>query len=220
MALISLQELIEEAQDRADQLGSDFISEVGWKRYINKGLGDLYDLLVANYGDDYFTVTGPEVSVAASAGEIPLPSDFYKLVGIERKNGGCWVTLNDFQFAERSLIYENNCSPRYCLQADKMLLRPEKHSAVTVRFIYIKEFSKLSDLSDTFNFKSSWDDFVICKAALKARDKEEGDVSVIAAELQKAEANIIKMAPNRDANRPKRVIDVESVRSWDGWPAC
>lgn len=217
MSLISLETLIEEAQDRADMLGSDFISDEQWKRYINKGLGNLYDLLVANYGEGYFTETGSEIHVPAGTGEVALPSDFYKLVGIEKKVGSSWVPLEDFQFGERSLIVESGMAPRYCLQSEKVLLRPLSHSALDVRFIYIKEFSKLLTTSDTFNFKSSWDDYVICKAALKARDKEESDVSVVAAELAEARDNIIRMAPNRDANRPKKVIDVESVKLFNGW---
>lgn len=211
MALITLQELIDDAQDRSDMIGSDFVSEAAWKRYINKGLGNLYDFLVACYGDDYFTITGPEQTLAAGAGVIPLPNDFYKLVGIDRKSGGQWVPLTDFQFAERSLVYDGSCSPKYCLQGTGIKILPETHSAFTYRLIYVKEFTKLSNLSDSFDFKSSWDDYVVCKAALKAKDKEESDVSVLAGELQAAELNIIKMAPNRDANRPKKVIDAETV---------
>lgn len=211
MALITLQELIDDAKDRADMSGSDFISDAAWKRNINKGLGNLYDMLVKNFGDDCFTVTGSEQSVAAGAGSLTLPTDFYKLDGIDYKSGNCWLPMKDFQFAERSLVYDGSSSPKYCLQLDKLMILPTSHAAFTYRLIYIKEFSKLSNMSDSFDFKSSWDDYVVCKAALKAKDKEESDVSVLMAELQAAELNIMAMSPNRDANRPKKVIDVEAV---------
>lgn len=215
MALITLQTLIDEAKSRVDMINSDFVSEAEWKSFINKGLGDLFDLLVANYGDDYFAKVTPSTAIVAKAGETALPDDFYKLIGIDVLYNGSWRPMNSFQFAEAYLA-NFGIDPRYCLQADKLLFRPENHSAMSIKITYVPEFTKLALLTDTFNFKSSWDDFVILKAALKARDKEEGDVTVLAAELAQAQSNIIKMAPNRDANRPKRIIDVESVSSL--WP--
>lgn len=217
MATETLGNLIAAAKGRADMENSSFISESLWITFINKGLGDLYDLLVSNYGDDFFCKTGTPVDVASGAGEVALPSDFHKLVGIDQYYMGMWKPMKDFQFAERYLLEGSSCAPRYCIQADKVLIRPSSHSSLKIQMIYVPEFAKLSNLSDTFNFKSSWADFVILSAAIKAKDKEESDVSVLMIELQRAEANIIKASPGRDANRPKRIIDIESVDSASLW---
>jgi hypothetical protein len=213
MAAISLTELIEDAKGRAEMLGSDFVSESLWKSFINKGLGNLYDILVSSYGDDYFAETSKPLDIAQGAGKLDLPVNFYKLIGIEMYYMGQWRSMKDFQFAERSLLSGLESAPRYCIQSDKILIRPENHTALKIRLVYIPEFQKLSALGETFNFKSSWDDYVILTAAIKAKDLEESDVSVLAAELDFSRQNIIKMAPNRDANRPKKVIDTESVDS-------
>lgn len=190
MATVTLQNLIDDSKFRAGMVGSEFVSDPEWTSIINASMGDLYDLILLNYGDEYFAKTGASVAYSGSTTEISLPGDFLKLISMEYRSSAGWKSMKGFQFAERNSLKESGAS-------------------FEARMIYVPELTKLAILSDECSFKNSWVEYVVIKTAMKARDAEESDVSVLMAELQAKEAMIIRAAPKRDLSTPRRVIDVE-----------
>ncbi len=125
------------AQQRADRVGSGFVTTSEWNTYLNQSLYELYDLLVEQYGEEYFTASAQFSTNGTNAQFYPLPDGqttynnaitgasytapaFYKLVGVDlglnqsaQSNNG-WVTVNKFNFIDRNkYFYPNTQSTIY-----------------------------------------------------------------------------------------------------------
>ena len=104
MATITLSELKQRARERADMVNSKFISDPELVAYINDSASELYDLLVRTYEDYYINST--EVTIT-SGQDITIPVDFYKLLGLDIKEGSKWSQLERFQFNQRNIVFTN-----------------------------------------------------------------------------------------------------------------
>lgn len=201
------------AQQRADMEGSEFISEEEWNSYINLSYYELYDLLVRT-SEDYYITEYEFTSNGAEAYD--LPSDFYKLKGLDVANTSGstpWLTARPFMFNERNQLsnngYNNVLTPYYRIRADKIWIKPVQ-SGRAMRLWYIPRLEPLVNDEDEADGVSGWLEYVIVDAAIKAMQKEESDVSVLMAQKQALIKRIEVTAPNRDTGFPARVIDTAS----------
>ena len=91
MATTTLTVLQTRVRQMADMVGSNFVTDAELVYKINAAWQELYDLLVANDGADYFTTsttfTMTSGSIAIGAGGIGATT-FYKLRGVEWQIGG------------------------------------------------------------------------------------------------------------------------------------
>ena len=181
-------------------VNSQFVTDAEFNVYIDQSLAWLYDLLVGAYGEEYYvssvdfttTVGGTFYSFAT----IGL-STFYKLHGIGMLNGTQEIVLQKFMTGQRGDVTN----------------LPE--SGKTMRVYYIPAPSKLTSDSDTVDGVSGWEELIIVDVAIKAKDKEESDVTVLSQERQYLLQRIESMSQNRDANMPDRPTDVRSRFDWD-----
>lgn len=125
------------AQQRAERVNSNFVTLPEWNLYLNQSLFELYDLLVEQYGEEYFTASAQFSTNGSNTQFYPLPDGqttfnnaitgatytapaFYKLVGVDlglnqsaQSNNG-WVTVNKFNFIDRNkYFYPNTQSTIY-----------------------------------------------------------------------------------------------------------
>ena len=94
-----------QAKQRASMENNPFISDPEWNSYITNSYKELYDLLVAAYGNDYFVSTPFQFSISGSSALYPLPSNFYKLLGVDLQFSGSttgWISLKRFEFLDRN----------------------------------------------------------------------------------------------------------------------
>lgn len=92
------------AQQRADLENSQYLSVPEWNQNISDSYKELYDLLITAYGDDYFVQTPYQFTISGTQ-LYNLPSDFYKLLGVDLQYGASptgWVTLKTFEFIDRN----------------------------------------------------------------------------------------------------------------------
>lgn len=128
--IVTLASLRFQAQERADQLNSSFLSVSEWNRNIATSWKRLYNLLIAAYGCDYY-VTKPLTFVTngtsylyplpdgtttftdAISGATVTPTAFFKLLGVDLQlspsvgssspsNSQSYVTIWGFTFADRN----------------------------------------------------------------------------------------------------------------------
>lgn len=83
---VSLQEIMDQARQRADQVNSVFVAEAELILAVNASAKKLHDLLVSAYGDEYFFETFTD-NFTVDQANYPVPANLYKLVGIDIETG-------------------------------------------------------------------------------------------------------------------------------------
>ncbi len=163
--IVTLESLRIQSQERADQLNSSFLSTSEWNRNIMGSYKELYDLLIAAYGTDYYVNTPVTFQTNGTSMLYPLPDGsttftngitgatltppaFYKLLGIDLQispgNIGSYVTIRPFNFSDRNRYAVPNSQSfygvtnlRYRLTGNNLWLNPIPASGQTVQIWYI-----------------------------------------------------------------------------------
>lgn len=133
---VTLTELRDQSRQRADMVNSTFITDSELDGYINEGLLELYDILTQKFGDEYFH-TSFNINIDNTTNIYALPSDFYKLKGVDIDQAGAgtrFITVVPFMFQERN---------RYAFNVAQLPTR-------TVRIRYVPTATRLSDTAQTF----------------------------------------------------------------------
>jgi len=235
------------AQQRADRVNSQFVTQPEWRGYINQAMFELYDLLVTVYEDLYvatpiqFTSDGttflynlPDGATTYNSGINPnntlVAEPFYKLIGcdlsLNSANNG-YVTINKFQFSDRNrFVYPNTASTIYgvfnlqyrLLGLNKIEFIPTPSAGQQIRLWYIPRLTELlQDTDTTTTGISGWIEYVIVRAAKYALDKEESDTTQLNQELLFLKARIEETAANRDAGMPEKISDTNQGNWANGW---
>ncbi len=220
------------AQQRADMINNNFVTTQEWNDYINHSYTELYDILVQVYGDDYFMATPFLFQTdGRTPGFYPLPSDFYKLMGVDlglgtqspNNNPNGWLTLKKFMFISRNrhIFGDVQVSSlglsdlKYRIEGQNLEFIPQPSSNQTIRLRYIPRPITLLADSDILDGISGWDEYVIVDSAIKAMQKEESDVSILMAQKAALLKRIESAASNRDAGQPEVVSDVRGMYGSD-----
>lgn len=234
---MTLAQLMTAVRQRADMTtagytpsltGTDFfVSEPELISYINQSYFELYDLIVAAFGNNYYVQTPYQFTTDGSAAMYALPSDFYKLLGVDLSlsggTPGSWLTVRGFEFNDRNRYSVPNFQAfygvtnlRFRLNGNYLWLTPTPASGQVMQLWYIPKLATLDALATTADGISGWTEYIICDAAMKCLQKEESDVSVLMAEKQALMKRIEAMAENRNAGPPPKVIDNQMGDMW--WP--
>lgn len=213
MASITLLTLRTAARERADAVNSTFVSDTELTRYINASAQELYDLLVESNKD--YATTLLSFSVSSPSTSYALPSDFYKLRGLDVSLNGSWVQVYPYDQMERGR-YQDLALNRvfanvyYHLFNNTLEFLPQAYAPGSYQLRYVPFMTVMSGDSDTFNGYNGFEEYIIVDAAIKMKDKEETDTKVL--EKQKADLRlrIQAMANVRDYADFDRVSDVRS----------
>jgi len=214
------------AQQRADMVGSSFITDAEWNGYINASAKELYGLLVQKYGDNYFVQLPPyEFVTDGQSDYYPLPSDFFKLLGVDLQinnspNG--YVSLKPFQMAERNkwtipnlqIVYGRLINLRYRVMGNRISFVPRAAAGQTMRLLYVPRVTELVLDTDVLDGVSGWEEYVITDTCIKALAKEESDTAVFERAKAGLLARIESEAANRDAANPAVVADTAYANQW------
>lgn len=229
------------AQQRADRVNSQFVTDSEWNQYINQSYFELYDMLIQSYGNEYhvapwtqFTTNGgfsyalPDglTTFQDQNGANFVPAPFYKLLGVDlglSPSANAWITLKKYDFISRNrYVYPQITTSllgvaglRYRIIGNNLQFIPTPAAGQIVRLWYIPRMTALLQDSDICDGVSGWTEYIIVDAAIKALQKEESDVSVLMAQKQALIDRIQAAAENRDAGEPETVSDTR--RATDLW---
>lgn len=241
---MTLSDLMIACRQRADMIPSNyvptlndnplFVTDSELISYINQSYLELYDLLVQKYGDDYFIAPSLSFTTDGQTFLYPLPDGtnysaapaFYKVLGFDLNlspsNNQSFITIPPFMFAERNRYSIPNMQAfygltnlRYRLNGNSAWFTPTPASGQTIRMWYIPRLEPLAALDDVCDGVSGWTEYIICDAAIKMKQKQEDDVSVVFAQKQALIQRIEAAAENRDAGNPQVVSDSQS-QNWFG----
>lgn len=222
---LTLAQLRTLCQQESDMVNTTFISDAEWTSYINQSYFELYDLLVQKYGDDYFSISA-EITTDGSSQLYALPNGtlydsaplFYKLLGVDLNlapgTQESWVTIRRFNMSDRNRYAVPNFQSfygvtnlRYRLNGSNIWFTPIPTAGQVMRLWYVPRLTPLSGESDTCDGISGWTEYIVVDAAIKAKDKEESDTSVLMARKMGLIQRIESAAENRDAANPATVSD-------------
>lgn len=233
------------AQQRADRVNSQFVTNPEWRSYINQSMFELYDLLVTVYEDYYraspivFFTNGTDNAYtlpngsnsffdAANTSLAVIPKPFYKLLGVDlglNTANNAYVTINKFNFIDRNkFVYPNTASTiygvfnlQYRVMGDKLQFIPTPSANQLIRLWYIPRLHELLQENDiTDTGISGWLEYVIVRAAIYALAKEESDTTMLERQLTYVKQRIEETASNRDAGQPDRISDTRASNGWYG----
>lgn len=206
--------LITQARQRADQVGSQFVSDSEALDYLKLGYQNFYDLVVQSNNTYY--LSSFDITLVSGQQDYPLPADFYKLLGMDlMATVGAPVTLRPFQWNERNRYKYAGLTTmagpvyRYNLLGSNVRFTPIPGTG-SIK-VYYTPLAVLptadTDNMDTMGF----DEFLILSVALKMLAKEESDTQLVAAELAAQRERVQTMLADQDASFPKTVIDIDTI---------
>lgn len=218
MASVTLTTLVARVRERADMVGSTFVTDAATSLYawINEANQKLHGKLVEAMGEEYVSSTSVLTTVAGTA-DYALPSGFFKLYGVELNQGGEVVSLLPYMRSERNDYRNSNRAvflragwdvPRYALIGSNIRIYPVPQQVLTGSILYAPEATILNSGSDTVNYANGWERFIVLDAAIQCLGKEESSVKMLVDERDAVIAEIELQKEQRDLANPKRVRDV------------
>ena len=139
------------SRQRADMENSLFITDTEMLRYINRGYAELYDLLVtAANSEDYF-LKDSTVQLVSGTKSYDLPSDFYKMRGVDLNQGSDSIPLRRYNFSQRDVgsRYSVARRMRYHLQGNSIYLNPKPSTNDTIKVWYVPSPKKFIEKTVT-----------------------------------------------------------------------
>jgi len=233
MGAVSLATLRARARERADMVGSSFVADTATSldAWLNEGAQILHDKLVEAYGSEYLEKSTTATTTTAT--DYALPSDFYKLLGVDLLVQGATVTLQPYMRPERnfrsSQLLAYNYLPRYLLTGSNLRLTPAPQSGQTLTIWYVPPLqvlqngsgstyiNLLTNTNDTINFPNGWERYVVLYAAIQAMLKEESDVRALQGELAKMDMQLDEIIENRNVSEPMQATDIYAKNNYLPW---
>ncbi len=212
--MATLEEIRDLCRERADMEESEFVTDATFNSHINASLAELHDLLVAAYADDYY-LNEYDFTTIADTKNYAVPSDFYKVRGVDAYLSGLWTEIHKFNWNKRNqdnvtlaLTLRNYTGLRYRLMGANIVLSRTPDPGTAMKLWYTPKLVELVNDSDTWTDINGYLEYVIVDVAMKVLNKEESDVSVLMATKQQLHDRLVAMSANRDANEPESVSDV------------
>jgi hypothetical protein len=222
MASVTLTDFILRSRERADMENSRFISDAELTRYINASISELYDLLIASRGENYY-ITSTTFSTSGGVDSYSLPAGMLKVMGVDLVRGTNEAyTLKSFKWQERNqsrepYFFNDSLNLRYQIRANEIVFSPVPKGGQTIKLWYVPAFQNLSGGSDSFDGINGWEEYVIIDSAIKMKSKEESPVDELLLAKQEMKARILQASSGRDSTEPARVVDTQGIGRSQWW---
>src|SRR5690348_3999057 len=160
------------ADQRVPDEANAFVTATELNRLVNLQLAELYDLLVAARGHEYYAADST-IDLTPDTAEYDLPEDFYQLQSVAIE----WAAddhepvnaLNHQQdiwrFASSQQTWDRWTRKAYRIRNGSIEFFPTPRGAATVRLRYIPVHVDLAEDDDTFDGVNGWEKLVALGAA-------------------------------------------------------
>jgi hypothetical protein len=213
----SAENMIEDVRQRADMVGSDFVSDAEILEYLNQEIAELHGVIRRAEGQPHKRAY-EDIAVTSGTSTYPLPATFGELLSVELTMNGQRARLHPFMEYERASLEIATLGPtRYRINGDNVDLLPATSSG-TLRLSYIEAPPRLvlsPGSPNTFDGFNGYEVAAISGATATCLQKEESDPSFYLGQKDRIIRHIQAMAANRDGGMPERVTDVVGWNPWD-----
>lgn len=222
MPSITREELRERAREEADQENSGFVSDAALNRHLESAARQLMDLLVTKTSEDHYTNPIPTpFTLAEGVAEYTVPTDLYKVRGVDFNFGDGFTPLSQFEFADRGRLsgYPGSrlaCPVQYRYFRNKLIFLPAEFAAGNYQLWYIPLFEGFANDAAVFDGENGWEEFIVLEAAIRCIGKEESDTSELVRRKRDLRLDIIAAAQVRDYSDGGGIQDVRR----ENWEEC
>jgi hypothetical protein len=201
-------------RNASDETGSKFIDDDELIEYIDQAYAEMYDLIVDTYQD--YKVTFANFTTASSVNIYQLPTNCYKVRGLDCSNG---ISARSFMFEERERLanttYYNDgltSNLRYCVLGDTLLLLPTPaEESLTLWFVPAP--ARITEDTQIIDGIAGFEQYIVAHACIEISLKNETDPVPFERKLARCEKKIASFAVNRDAGEPRQVIDARNFNT-------
>jgi hypothetical protein len=152
--------------------------------WLNDAYRELYEIVSEVAGQERF---GKSATINHTTGA--LPTDFYRMLGIDWAPDGTTLSAQQFNFGQRNML-RFFWRPLVRLDGGKLTWEPPENAPTadyTLR--YVPTPVTLAG-GGTFDSIAGWDTFCVLWVKLKVRAKQEYPIDEVAAELSRQEARV------------------------------
>lgn len=229
---VALTELVDRVRNLSDTLtsgsgGNLRFTDSEITGYINLELQELHGLLVNRF-EHYFMT---ELTASVSTRDYTLPSDFQKLLGVDKDIDGVGtiVPLREAGWRERGFrsntawyAYSLGAVPTYTLIKNSVLrFNPPSLPAGNIIISYVPQFTPLaSGTNPNLGLpycQNGYEDVAVYGAAVRCLEKDERDASMQMAHKVAIIERIKRDASRRDITGGERVQHVPTIDDWWFW---
>ncbi len=210
---------------------SQFINQSGLAgteliRYANLAYKDLYAQIVGSK-EFYFSTTF-DFNISAGNDTYPLPSDFYKLDGVDLSldNSGRYLTLRPMQFSERNKFRSGLAlavAPfgqvfKYILVGGNIRFVPLPNQSNNIQLWYTPEPAIITTLSQVLTLPVGGDEYMTLYIAAMAAAKENDDPTPFNDKRMEVLNQLKNSLKDRDQGAAHCVVDESSLNSGALYP--
>ncbi len=199
------------ARERADMVNSDFVSAAEVTRYCEKAFQEWIGILLTKE---------PDLLVTKSTGNANPPPDFFQLPShykaLRRIRHVDSYSLRRAELQEMEVLsfngrrgkpthyylYNGYTNPQPLSQ---IVFLPYPDRVYPVEVWFIPSLSLADVINGGLNLIAGWDEYVVLTAAMKMKDKEESDVSVLVGERTTLLEATIAQITAQDTGEPGRM---------------
>lgn len=228
---VSVQTITDSAVDLADMRNSQFIDQSGVAgtellRYANMAYKDLYAQIVLS--KEFYFTTVTSFTVTSGNDTYPLPTDFYKLDGVDLQldNSGRFLTLRPFMFAERNKFRSGlalTTAPfgqvfKYMIAGNSIRFIPLPSQDNIIQLWYTPEPITITTLNTTLALPIGGDEYMSLYIACAMLSKEESDNSALNAKRMEVLDQMKSSLKDRDQGAPSYIVDESTLNSGALYP--
>lgn len=214
--MTTAQSIVDQARQRADMVGSLFVTDDEAFGYVKLGWATLYDIITQS-SQNYFINTY-DITLINNQQDYAMPADFYKMVGVDLTSGvGNPVTLRPFNWAERNRYKYSGLMTiagplyRYNLLGSNIRFTPVPGTG-TIKVYYTPEVVQPATIADEINMLGfGFQEYLILYCGVKMLAKEESDTTLIVQELAAQQKRVESMTADQDTTFPKTVVDLDTI---------
>jgi hypothetical protein len=189
-----------------------------WNSLINESYSELWALMESSAGDRALTSFNFTLANGSITGGMTqtLPADCDQVRGVTwNPDTDQAYDLDRFEWGERT-NWPADRGLSYCPIGGVLHIYPATRAGGNYRLDYVPAQVALVNDADTVSaVVDKWNEYIVLATAIKARDVEESDTTVLERQRERMEKRIRGEARRVDAGRPRKVVDV----TWRRWPA-
>lgn len=216
---VLISDIITLAKQLADMENTNFISATEWLRYADQSYRKFYSLVTTLYED--YNVSSYDYTTVADTDEYTLPTGFLKvrlveLYGVTPRP----MTLREWTLTEKNrLAYSVTGYPiRFSVYGNTLRLMPPPKGPYQVKLWYIPTATAITSDSQSVEVYNGFDTYIALDMAIRARNKEESDVSALMAERAEMKQMLEETLRGRDAGTPRTMTDLERMNDGTLYP--